>query len=114
MASSSPAASLSGRTSIPVPKIDGIEHPEDVFEGIMETSEPVPATCTCVSKRGHWRKLRSGARHWFSDEICGDEATIVAYNPLTGDSYYVCKRHWDDEALHAADRMGLKYRRIEK
>lgn len=80
----------------------------------VEGSEPVPATCTCVSKRGHWRKLRSGARHWFSDEICGDEATIVAYNPLTGDSYYVCKRHWDDEALHAADRMGLKYRRIEK
>ena len=97
-----------------MPSIDGISQPEAIFESIYATSEPTPPTCTCVSKRGHYRRLRNGDKHYFHDEICGDEAVIVAYNPLTSDAYYVCKRHWDDEALHAADRMGLKYRRIEK
>lgn len=97
-----------------MPQIDGIEHPDHVFERLMDHSEPVSFTCTCVSKRGHYRRLRDGTKHYFYDQICGDEAIVAAYNPLTSDAYYVCKRHWDDEALHAADRMGLKYRRIEK
>jgi hypothetical protein len=97
-----------------MPKINGIEHPDDVFESLWANSKPSEVTCTCVSKRGHYRTLRDGSKHYFYDQICGDKAIIVAYNPLTSDAYYVCKRHWDDEALHAADRMGLKYRRIEE
>lgn len=76
-------------------------------------SEATPPTCTCVSKRGHWRRLRNGERHYFMDEICGEVALMEAYNPLTTDRYFCCKAHWTDEALHTADRMGLKYRKVE-
>lgn len=86
----------------------------DPEESVLETSEALEPTCTCVSKRGHWRKLRDGSEHYFQDRFCGDKAYVTAYNPLTSDVYHVCKRHWDDEALHAADRMGLKYRRVDK
>ena len=94
-------------------KIDGIEHPPEIYESLVEHSEQVAPICTCVRKRGHHRRLRNGAIHWFADEICDDVAVVEAYNPLTGDVYHCCRTHWTDEALHAADRMGLKYRKVK-
>jgi hypothetical protein len=81
-------------------------------ESPLEGSTVVMPICTCIAKRQYERRLRNGTYRTIGEVPCNDEAVIEAYNPLTGDTYYCCKAHWTDAALHTADRMGLKYRKV--
>jgi hypothetical protein len=63
--------------------------------------------CTCVKKSAHYRQVRNGESRWFAGVLCGDTAVVEYYNPLTGERYLCCRAHNDDNATHAADRMGL-------